>query len=128
MKTSTLTTRPATLADFLTLMQAANCWTWSFWDRRRGAELTVYYDDIAADRRLVYRLRVPPKPSNPRYDVTKLTDYVPDKHEWTKHHGSHGPIYLPDHKGWKAIKEHATAKAREAGRIGLGTLYTHYNH
>jgi hypothetical protein len=127
MKTPTLTTRPATLADFLTLMGAADCWTWSYWDRRHGTELTIYYDDIAADRRLVYRLRVSPKPSNPRYEVTKLTDYDPEKHCWNKSHGTYGPIYLPDHKGWKAITEYATTKAQEAGRIGLGTLYTHYN-
>jgi hypothetical protein len=128
MKTTlTHTTRPAKLADFLPLMQAAECWTWSYWDRRRGAEITVYLDDIAADKRLVYRLRVSPKPSNPRYEVTKLTGYDPEKHVWSTSHGTCGPLYLPDQKGWKAIQAYAEQKAREAGRIGLGTLYTHYN-
>jgi hypothetical protein len=128
MKTKPLTLKPATLADFLTLLEAADCWTWSFWDRRHGVELTIYHDDIAADRRLVFRLRAGSMPARPRYEVTKLTGYNPERHCWETSHGTTDTTYLPDHKGWKAIEQHATAKAREAGRIGLGTLYTHYNH
>lgn len=127
MKTKRLNLSPTTLGDFLTLLEAAECWTWSFYDRRRGVELTIYHDDIAADRRLVYRLNAGSKPARPRYCVTKLTEYDPEKHAWNKSHGTTEPTYLPDNKGWKAIQEHATTKAREAGRIGLGTLYTHYN-
>lgn len=127
MNTKPLTLKPATLADFLPLLEAAACWTWSFYDRRRGVELEIYHDDITADRRLVFRLNVGPKPGGPRYCVTKLTEYSPEKHCWKQSHGTSETTYLPDHKGWKAIQQHATAKAREAGRIGLGTLYTHYN-
>jgi len=126
MKTKTAIKFPATLADFLALMQAAECWTWSFWDHRRGVELTIFHDDVAADRRLVYRLNAGSKPARPRYCITKLTDYDPDTHRWNKNHGTTETTYLPDNKGWKAIQEHATTKAREAGRIGLGTLYTHF--
>lgn len=96
---------PESFNDLLTLARQANSLTFA----REGNDLTIYLDDIPADRRTVINCRL----HTLRVEVKTLCQYDKTLQRWGEYCQPAGYQTLPDKRGEKALRAWLAEKAQE---------------
>lgn len=98
-----------TLTDAAKALHDVGFYNWYRGDSPRQGELTLYHDDIAADRRTITRFTF--RAHSITRTTTHLSGYDPEKNMWTKYPVPEERDDLPNRAGEKKLREALRADA-----------------